>query len=273
MRLLSLCLMLLVSACSAHHQVVQGPVVNPYRAQAEALARSGVDALGMGRWQSAQRLFEKSLRSASLTGDSKLMALAWYNLGRAREAGGDVPGAREAFVHAMQLSGQAQEAVNRQRAALALALLERRNGVQLAGRGTQPYTSMANEDRLLVVPKSFPIDIHLAAAQLAALRDRPRAARKAYASVLDMAGKDRSGLIYAARARLGLATIDGTSDRDEARRQVRLAVALLERAGEPRLMVQALRMAAAYESDPASRTRWLQRADAVKQAWREAHPQ
>ena len=265
MRIFALCVLLLMVACVKHHEPMPEQVTNPYQARAEGLARSGVAALGREQWKTARMMFAKSLQAATLADDGRMIALAWYNLGRARAGGGDVQGARLAYQQSRQQAEKAQDAVNQQRAALALALLE--HGMPSDGKGG------GQEDALLVVPASFPVDVHLAAARLAWLRGKFELARKAYSQVLAMAGPDRYGRIYAARAHLGLARLmaaeSGQDAATAAHRHLDQAIKLIHRAGEPRLMLQALQLAADMETDPALRQLWQQRAAAVRKALHE----
>jgi len=269
-RAFGLCLLLLVTACAVHKEVQSSPAVtNPYQARAEALARSGVDALGRGKWSAAQMLFGKSLQAATLADDERMISLAWYNLGRARAGGGDASGARSAYQQSMRQAGKAHDRVSFRRAGLALALMDQARTSDSSGQEKVPV-----ED-LLDVPDSFPVDIHLAAARLAWLRGKPELARQAYGRVLVMAGPDRSGLIYAARAHLGLARLSsgetGPDSAAAAHRHLDRAFELVHRAGEPQLMLQALNLAADMEADPARRQQWLQRAEALRRALKEAH--
>jgi len=259
----------MLSACAGPHKAQQLEVTNPYQVRAEGLARSGVDALSREQWKSAQMLFEKSLQAATLADDNRLMSLGWYNLGRARAADGKVREASAAYQQAILQAEKAKDAVSRQRAALALALLQQPEG-----------SDAAVADSLLNVPESFPVDVHLAAARLAYLRHQPDMANKAYGMVLNKAGQDRAGLIYAARAHLGLAKIlrgeevhakGATAETHPAWKHLHQALDLLHRAGEPRLMLQALNFAAEIEVDPVRRGQWTQRAAAVERALREAH--
>ncbi len=266
MRALGLIILLFMAACAARHDLPQTQVTNPYQARAEALARSGVDALGREQWKRAQMLFGKSLQAATLADNASLISLVWYNLGRARAGDGNTSGAQAAYAQSIRQAGNAQDTVSRQRAYLALALLDGRNLAQ---------SKESASDDLLRVPDSFPIDVHLAAARLACLRHKSELARHAYGRVLAKAGQDRSGLIYAARAHLGLARLlsaDGGHDSAvDAQQHLERAFKLIYRAGEPRLILQALNLAAEMEADPARRAQWLQRAEAVQQALHKAH--
>jgi len=267
-RTLGLILLLCMVACATRHEPPQTQVTNPYQARAEGLARAGVDALGREQWKSAQMLFEKSLQAATLADDERLMSLGWYNLGRAYAASGDTTAARAAYLQAMRQADEVHDAVNRQRAGLALALLDERDSTE---------GKVAESDNLLEVPDSFPIDVHLAAARLAQLRHQSDLARHAYGRVLELVGQDRSGFIYAARAHLGLAelirskaALDGVTE-NSAWKHLNQALDLLRRAGDPRLMLQALNLATEMETDPIRRQVWLQRASAVQQALQKAH--
>lgn len=248
-----LLLLLLLSACAPRQAVVEEPVINPWKVRAESLAHSGVDAMGREQWDRARMMFERSLQAATLAGNERLVALAWYNIGRARASAGDEPEARHAFQQAIGQADSTGDAVNSRRASLALALLS--GGV-----------STAEDDAMLDVPVGYPIDIHLAAARLAALRGHDARARAAYARVLDMAGKDRAGRLYAARAHLGLAGLERVANVPAAQRQLTRAMDILQRAGQPRLMLQALMLAAELEDDPARRQQWQRRAGQLRAA-------
>jgi len=268
MKALGLIMLLLMTACAAKHELPPQPVTNPYQARAEGLARAGVDALDREQWSRAQALFEKSLQAATLADDQGLMSLALYNLGRAQAVRGDVKAARTAFQQAIKQADATHDAVSMRRAALALALLEE--------QGSSENKELASAD-LLRVPDSFPIDVHLAAARLAEIRHQSDLAEHAYGRVLEMAGRDRSGLTYAARAHLGLVDLarseagpDGVV-KDSAWRHLNQAIGLLRRVGGPRLMLQALNLAAEMEADPARRQQWQERAAAVQQALHKAH--
>jgi tetratricopeptide (TPR) repeat protein len=232
-----------------------------------------VDALSREQWKSAQMLFEKSLQAATLADDNRLMSLGWYNLGRARAADGKVREASAAYQQAILQAEKAKDAISRQRAALALALLEQTSVEKQANHVSGASNSLLN------VPESFPVDVHLAAARLAYLRQKPDMASKAYGMVLKKAGQDRAGLIYAARAHLGLAQISrdeavreegAKAGADSAWKHLYLALDFLHRAGEPRLMLQALNLAAEMEADPARQQQWQERAAAVQQALHKA---
>jgi len=265
---IALIFLLLMTSCAARHEPPQVQATNPYQVRAEGLARSGVDALGREQWKRAQILFDKSLQAATLADDKRLMSLAWYNLGRAREADGDAEKARAAFLQAIQQADQAQDAVSRQRADLALALLDAHDSAA---------DKVAVSTDLLRVPDSFPVDVHLAAARLAYLEHQSELARHAYGRVLAMVGQDRSGLTYSARAYLGLtelareqAAMDGVGE-EAAWKHLHQALDLLHRSGEPRLMLKALHLAAEMEANPTRRQQWLQRAKAVQQALQKVH--
>ena len=268
MKSFGLIILLLMTACAAKHELPQTQVTNPYQARAEGLARAGVHALDREQWNRAKMLFEKSLQAATLADDQRLMSLAWYNLGRAQVVRGDAKAARTAFQQAIRQADAIQERVSMKRAGLALALLDEQDSSQAKG--------LPSAD-LLRVPDAFPIDVHLAAARLAEIRHQFELAQHAYGRVLEMAGQDRSGLTYAARAHLGLvglarsqAAPDGVV-KDSAWMHLNQAISLLRRAGGPRLMLQGLNMAAEMEADPIRRQQWQQRAAAVQQALQKAH--
>jgi len=254
MRLAVLLVLLALSACASRMPAPEVQVNNPWQANAESLARSGVDAMEREKWGFARVMFERSLQAATLAGDEKLMALGHYNLGRAQTAGGDAAAARQSYRQAIRQADSAGDAVNARRAALALAMLE-------------DGDAQASEAQL-DVPVAFPIDIHLAAARLAVLRGRENAARQSYARVLGMAGKDRNGLLYAARAHLGMAELEYAADSQggnaAAWAHLNTSLGLLRRAGQPRLMLQAVKLAAKLESEPVRRQMWQQRARALE---------
>jgi len=266
-RALGLIILLLMTACAAKHELPQTQVTNPYQTRAEGLARAGVHALDREQWVRAQMLFEKSLQAATLADDQRLMSLALYNLGRAQAVRGDAKAARTAFQQAIQQADVIQDRVSMKRAGLALALLDERDL-------SVPKNSGNGE--LLRVPDSFPIDVHLAAARLAEIRHQSELAQHAYGRVLEMAGQDRSGLIYAARAHLGLVELarseagPGEAVKGSAWKHLNQAISLLRHAGGPRLMLQALNLAAEMESEPVRRQQWQQRAAAVRQALQKA---
>jgi len=246
-------LLLLLSACAPRQVVVEEPVTNPWTVRAESLAHSGVDAMGREQWDRARMLFERSLQAATLAGDERLVALAWYNIGRARASAGDDSAASQAFQQAIGQAEGAGDAVNSRRASLALALLS-------------DTATPKGDDTMLDVPAVYPIDIHLAAARLAALRGYDARARAAYERVLDMAGKDRAGRLYAARAHLGLAELERVDNAPAAQQQLARVMDILHRAGQPRLMLQALMLVAELEDDPARRLQWQQRAERLRSA-------
>ncbi len=253
--------MILLTACAAHRETVEETTPNPWQTKAEDLTRAGVNALDRGQWKSAQILFEQSLQSATLADDQRLMSLDWYNLGQTHHAAGHDQQARTAYLRAIRLAEAAGDPVGRMRASISLALIEQ----GAAARNNAEDESSA--DSLLKVPNSFPVDIHLAAARLATIRHRPRQARLAYMQVLHLSGKDRSGMLYAARAQLGLAELASADHATaKASRHIGTALKLLHRAGEPRLLLQALEMTASVETDPTLRQQWLARADTVRQA-------
>lgn len=252
--LLPVLLLALLPAC-ATRQAAQPEVNNPWKSRAESLARSGVAAMGRGRMHSAEQFFQRSLQAATLAGDRQLVALDWYNIGRARAASGDAQGARAAFSEALAQARSSGDAVNMQRAGLALAMLD------ASSAGT------AGDDALLQVPENFPVDVQLAAARLAVLHGKPELARHAFERVLALAGPERSGLLYAARARLGLARLAHASgDPTAAAAQLNSAIALLRRAGDPPLLRQAMLLAAQLAPDAALRALWKQRADDIGRA-------
>jgi tetratricopeptide (TPR) repeat protein len=259
----SVLILMLLTACAAHRETVRESIPNPWQSKAEDLTRSGVNALDKGQWKNAQGLFEQSLQAATLTDDEQLMSLDWYNLGQAHVAGGNGQAARAAYRQAILLADGVKDAVGRQRAALALALLEEGAAVQ------DKAEDVSADAVLLKVPDYFPVDIHLAAARLATIRHQPDLARLAYDRVLRMAGKDRSGMLYSARAHLGLAELASADHSTaDARKHLGMALNLLHRTGEPRLMLQALDMAANAEPDPTRRQQWLERASAVRRILR-----
>ncbi|MDQ6965575.1 MAG: hypothetical protein Q9M23_01475, partial [Mariprofundaceae bacterium] len=241
-------------------------VNNPWQKKAESLTRSGLGAMDKGQWSVAGMMFERSLQAATLASDDQLIALGWYNLGRARASAGNLALARRAYLQAVRQADSTDDAVNSRRAGLAIAMLNQ----ALPGGKNQPFA-----DALLDVPATFPIDIHLAAARLAMLRGQAGMARESYARVLGMAGKDRSGLLYAARAHLGLAELEyqtffrqANSQRENAAawQNLNKAMDLLSRAGQPRLMLQVVNLAVALETDADRRLAWQQRAEALRRA-------
>jgi len=260
-------MLLLMTACAAKHELPQTQVTNPYMARAEGLARAGVHALDREQWNRAQMLFEKSLQAATLADDQRLISLAWYNLGRAQAVRGDMKAARTAFQQAIRQADAIQDRVSMKRAGLALALLDERDL-------SEPKAPAG--DDLLRVPDSFPIDVHLAAARLAETRHQSEQAQRAYGRVLEMAGQDRSGLTYAARAHLGLVELAHSQTASDevaknlAWKHLNQAIGLLRRTGGPRLMLKALNLAAEMETDPARQQQWQQRASAVQQALQKA---
>ncbi|MDQ6972498.1 MAG: hypothetical protein Q9M30_07610 [Mariprofundaceae bacterium] len=278
MKYLVLSLMLLLTACAGHHASPPEAVQNPYQLKAESMARAGVNAMGRGKMMRAVTLFEQSLKAATLADHAPLISLAWYNLGRARSAAGDVAGAADAFRQAAGKAAKAGDAVGRQRAELALALLETApalRGIAAAGESS---------DLILRVPDDYPIDVHLAAARLAVAKAAAQPGRTAryvdiashaYMRVLEKAGADRAGLIYAARAHLGLARLTsqsgGQSSGDSvsqagAAGDLSQAMVLIHRAGAPGLMLEALTLAADMETDPQRQDAWLKQAGELRQA-------
>jgi len=277
-RYLVLPLMLLLSACAGHHAVPPEAVQNPYQLKAESMARAGVSAMGRGQSARAVTLFEKSLKAATLADHAPLISLAWYNLGRARSAAGDASGAVNAFRQAAGKAAKAGDAVGRKRADLALALLE----TDPALRGVA--ATGESSDLILRVHDDDPVDVHLAVARLAVAKSVAQPGRTvmyadiashAYMRVLEKAGTDRAGLIYAARAHLGLARMGsqsgGKSSGDSASQagpagHLSQAMALIHRAGEPGLMLEALSLAADTETDPQKQEAWLKQANELRQA-------
>lgn len=257
MRALVLILMLL-TACAAHRETVLESIPNPWQSKAEDLTRAGVNALGRGQVKNAQRFFEQSLQAATLADDERLMSLDWYNLGQSHVAAGNDQAARAAYRQAFRLADGVKDAVGRQRAGLALALIEDDPIVQ------DKAEEGSTDDALLKVPESFPVDIHLAAARLASMRHQPDVSQLAYERVLHMAGKDRSGMLYAARAHLGLAELALAHHSGvDARKHIGMALNLLHQTGEPHLMLRAMDMAANVEADTIRRQQWLERANAI----------
>jgi len=280
LRATGLIVLLLLAACAHRSEAPSVQVNNPWQKKAESLARSGLGAMDRGQWSVAGMMFERSLQAATLASDDQLIALGWYNLGRARASAGNIASARHAYLQAVRQADAAGDAVNSRRAGLALAMLNQ----AMPGGENQPHV-----DALLDVPAAFPVDIHLAAARLAMLRGQAGAAREFYARVLGMAGKDRAGLLYAARAHLGLAELesqavsrqtvapqavsrqtDSQSGNAAAWLHLNRAMDLLGRAGQPRLMLQAVNLAADLETDTRSRLAWQQRAEALRSALHKA---
>jgi len=265
-RLFGLIALLLLAACAHRVDAPQQQVNNPWQKQAESLARTGLGAMDREQWSVAGMMFEKSLQAATLANDDQLIALGWYNLGRARASAGHTSTARHAYLQAVRQADAAGDAVNSRRAGLALAMLN---------QSTQHGEGLPHADDLLEVPADFPVDVHLAAARLAMLRGEAGVARQAYDRVLGMAGKDRSGLLYAARAHLGMAELeyqlvsrqaDAQGGSSAAWLHLNKAMQLLNRAGQPRLMLQAVNLAAVLETDAARRLAWQQRAEALRSA-------
>ncbi|MDQ6986995.1 MAG: hypothetical protein Q9M25_04235 [Mariprofundaceae bacterium] len=248
-------LLLLATGCAGHHAPQKAEVRNPYIEKAELLNKNGVFALRQRHPARASRLFSAALQAATLADDAHWMALSGYNLGRAQAAAGDKAAAQLAYQMAIKQAEASADPVNLMRARLALALLGGEFGDGVA---------------LQSVAADFPIDIHLAAGQLAALRDRQDMAQHAYARVLALAGEDRAGLLYAARARLGLAGLARKSgDIYLAQSEVRTVLSLLHRAGAPLLTATALRFAAGLEKDSPRRRVLLQRAEDISRVLNE----
>jgi len=245
-------LMLLAAGCAGHQTPQKVEVRNPYIEKATLLNKNGVAALQQRHPARASRLFNAALQAATLADDAHWMALSGYNLGRALAAAGDKAAAQLAYQMAIKQAEASGDSVNLMRVRLALALL----GGEIAD--SLPVQSVADD---------FPIDIQLAAGQLAGLRNQQDMARHAYARVLALAGEDRAGLLYAARAHLGLAGLARQAgDMQIAQAQVTTALALLHRAGAPLLTAKALRFAAKLEKDPSRRRVLLQRAEDISRA-------
>jgi len=280
LRTTGLIVLLLLAACAHRNEAPDVQVNNPWQKKAESLARSGLGAMDRGQWSVAGMMFERSLQAATLASDDQLIALGWYNLGRARASAGNTDSARHAYLQAFRQADAAGDAVNSRRAGLAIAMLN---------QTTHEGENQPDTDVLLDIPVTFPVDIHLAAARLAMLRGQKAAARESYARVLAMAGKDRSSLLYAARAHLGLAELEyqavsrqAVSSQAVARQSdpqpenaaawlhLNKAMDLLSRAGQPRLMLQAVNLAANLETDAGRRLAWQQRAEALRSALHKA---
>ncbi|MDX8391579.1 MAG: hypothetical protein R8K53_03300 [Mariprofundaceae bacterium] len=242
-------LMLFMAGCAGHHAVQQEAAHNPYVEKAEQLNKNGVAALQKSHPAKAGRLFAAARQAATLADDASWIALSGYNMGRAYAAEGDNAAAETAYQKAMQAATAAGDGINLMRIRLALALLGSDVGDKLA---------------VQFVADDFPIDVHLAAGQLAVMQDRQDIAQHAYARVLALAGEDRAGLLYSARAHLGLADLARASDDVQmARAEGRLALALLHRAGAPELTAQALRFIAGLEKDLPRRRALLQRSENI----------
>jgi len=249
-------ILLLATGCAGHQTPQKAEVRNPYVEKAELLNKNGVFALQQQHPARASKLFSSALQAATLADDAHWMALSGYNLGRAQAAAGDKAAAQRAYQTAIKQAEASGDSVNLMRVRLALALLDGKFGDGVA---------------LQAVADTFPIDIHLAAGQLAALQDRQDVARHAYARVLALAGADRAGLLYAARAHLGLAGLARKSgDIFLAQNEVTTALGLLHRAGAPLLTAKALRFAAGLEKDSLRRRELLQRARDISRALNEA---
>ncbi len=249
-------LMLLLAGCAGHHAPQKAELRNPYIEKATLLNKNGVAALQQRHPVRASRLFSAALQAATLADDAHAMALSGYNLGRALAAAGDKAAAQLAYRMAIKQAEASGDSVNLMRVRLALALLSGEFGDYV------PVQSVADD---------FPIDIQLAAGQLAALRNQQDMARHAYARVLALAGEDRAGLLYAVRAHLGLAGLaQQTADEKMVRAQVTTALSLLHRAGAPLLTAKALRFAAGLEKDLSRRRALLQRAEGIARALKES---
>ncbi len=250
-------MMILLTGCAGHH-VSQGVQVNnPHIEKARRLNRSGVVMLGQQHPVRASSFFGEAIKAATLADNAHWVALSWYNLGRARatendkNTENDKDGARHAYQKAMAVAEAAGDAVNVMRARLALALLD---------------DDVQDMDGLMAVDKTFPVDVQLAAGQLAAEYDLTIVSEQAFERVLVLSGKDRAGLLYAARAHLGLAGLAMATDAVVAARQTKSALVLLHKIGAPRLMKQALQLAAKLEPDAQKKQSLMQRVDDISYA-------
>jgi len=246
--------LLLMSGCAGHHVQQEMQISNPYIEKAIRLNHSGVMMLAKRHPVRAGGMFRAAIKSATLADDAHWMALSWYNFGRAQAEFNDNKGARKAYGKVVQLAETAGDRVNEMRARLALALLggEKRRD---------------DERVLAAVDKSFPVDVQLAAGQLAAKFRLQKSSRQAFEQVLLLAGQNRTGLLYAARARLGLAGLDiAANDMDAAAGQINRALVLLHQAGSPELLKQALQLAARIQTDVRKKQRLMQRIDDISQA-------
>ena len=251
LRLFAAGLLFIAAGCAAHHADPVENMRNPLLEKAERLNAAGVGALQQHRFARAAALFRQAAHAATLADNAHWLSLSWYNAGRALEADGDISAARNAYRQAMRLSGD--DAVNRMRARLALS---------------------ADGDAPLIVPDAFPADVHLAAGERALRHGRDEAAQHAFVRVLKKAGKGRRGLIYAARAHLGLAELRLKSDeKGAADRHVHQALDLLHRAGAPALTAHALRLAARLAGSAGERQRLNARARRIMRAMQAANPE
>jgi len=244
--------LLLMTGCAGHHVQQDVRIRNPYIEKAMRLNNTGVMMLAKQHPVRADRMFGEAVKAAALADNAHWMALSWYNFGRAQATLNDKDGARQAYIKAAQLAANVGDTVNSMRARLALALL---------GGG------MPDVQVLVVIDKAFPIDVQLAAGQLAAKYRLRNNSRQAFERVLLLAGQDRAGLLYAARAQLGLAGLDiAADDAVAAAKQTKNALALLHQAGAPELLKQALQLAASLEPDVQKKQQLIQRVDNISHA-------
>jgi len=246
-------LLFFLAGCVGHHAPQTNQTANPYIEQARRLNNAGVVMLGQHHPVRAVKMFSEAIKAATLADSNHWRALSWYNTGRAQAIAGDGIAARQAYRKAMLLAEAEGDRVNAVRARLALARMN---------------SDVKNVPELIaMVQKSYPIDVQLAAGTLAAQYRLNNPAKQAFERVLALAGNDRAGMLYAARAHLGLAGLAWVAgDMVGADSHVKNALALLHRSGAPSLMVQALHLAAALTSDAQKKHRFIQRADDISNA-------
>jgi len=253
MKHLSVCLVVtaLLAACGGGpRNTVDEAVRNPYVKRAKTLTDAGVSAMQRERWDYARNVFERALKAAQLTDDPRLVAKEWYNLGTAHAALGRYQKALRDFSEAQAVAERANDPVITIRARLARALLP----------------GQINDWQPDVFTTKYPVDVHLAAARLAQKQARQDVAKQEYNFVLKKSGNSRLGLLYRAKAHLGMALLAREGqDMESAKQEVEEALGLLREVGSPRLIAHALLFYGKLELAADDRRGSLQRALVIYQ--------
>lgn len=230
MRILHLLLLMslgvFVTACGAGHKASEPIVENLYVQHMKDFTHVGVEAMHQERWASAEHAFERALQMAKLANEPVKVTSAWYNLSMAYKAGKQADKAEGALQKVFYLAKTHSFSAYKNRAEIQLALLQVGQGK--AVKSTQPLAS------------HLPADVYLMAAKLAYLQHHVEQAEQAYVKVIEISGKNRSGLLLQAKATMGLSLLAKDKNEDVmAKEQALKVLKLCKQVGAPRLSADA----------------------------------
>jgi tetratricopeptide (TPR) repeat protein len=246
----------------ASWEAIRRGIMREKRFQLEVLGRLAEDYLRLGEAESAVARLEEALALANQMGDADEIGDLYRQLSAAYAARGETAGAKRA---ALQSIAGYESVGDRRAAAAAHTRLAR---VYLAAGQLEEAEAHLGVARAQAEKLDDPVGVAAAATGLGevALRREQYAESEREAAVA-LAAAERSGDVIAQSEALLLraAALEGQRQRRPAETQMKQAIRLLERAGEPargRLALAYARLSELYEqrNDPAHALEWLKRA-------------